>query len=238
MRFVNVSKSVCLVLIIGLCSCVKETPTSNTNNLPKDPVYKEYWLGEAKDYMYFKHGTWWVYKNMQNGKTDSVYVTLSKLDTTMIRGTETYSSHRIYTSETCRVVTKSMKYNKFYDWNSSSKNPDATSVSGQGFSFYRNKSAPGGFVQPCFHTPFIDNLRNDVPLINNDTTLIIGTTTYQNVKIFRPIQDDTYPDILNENSALIINYSQIYYAKNIGIIKYEIPELGASIELVNSNIVQ
>jgi hypothetical protein len=238
MKFVNVTKSVCLVLMIGLYGCVKETPSIKTNNMPKDPIFKEYWLGESKDYMYFKKGTWWVYKNMQNGKTDSVYVTLSKLDTSVVKGTESYSKHRTYTIEHANMVTKSTRFNKFYDWYSRQQNPDGTNIASNSTSWVRNKSAPGGHVQPCFHTPFTLNLRSDMPLLNNDTSLILFGKTYNNVKLFKLPQDRTYPDLLDEEPSNSNFYMYIYYAPGFGIIKYEEPPENKSIELVRSNIVQ
>jgi hypothetical protein len=223
-----------LVLLLGAC---KETKTMEPEPAP-DPIFKEYWLGEAKDYMYFKKGTWWVYKNMQNGKTDSVYVTLSTLDTFTIKGIYDHSRHRTYKIESCRIVTKSLKHNKFYDWYNRQKNPDATSLSSNGTSWVRNKSNPGGFVQPCFHTPFRLNLRSDMPLLNNDTTLILNSKEYKNVKIFKLLRDNTYLDLLDEDPTNSNFYTLIYYAPNYGIIKYEEPKENKSIELLKSKILQ
>ena len=229
-----------VLVVIGVGSCCKDKNPNVPGCQKEKPLpdeHHEYWLGEAKDYMYFKHGTWWVYKNMQNGKTDSVYVTLSKLDTTTIRGTETYSSHRIYTSETCRIVTKSQRYNEFYDWHRNSPNPDATNVSSGGTVWQRSKS-PGGSWEVGFHTPFTLGLRTDAILLNKDTSLNLSGKIYSNVKIFRIKRDDTYPHLLDEIGSNGNFHMHIYYAPGYGIIKYEEPLESKSIELIRSNIIQ
>lgn len=233
-RTYNIILLLLVSTILAAVSCCKEPIVPKEPN----PVYEEYWLGEAKDYMYFKPGTWWVYKNMQNDKTDSIYVTFSRLDTSIIKGTESYSKHRTIQTETTNVVTYSSRYRKRYDWYNRQKNPNTTNLPSQTTNWVRNKSNPGGYVQPCFHTPFTLKLRSDVPLLNNDTTLILNSKEYRNVKIFKLVRDNTYMDILFDDPTYVVTSTLMYYAPNYGIIKAEIPSRNMQIELQKSYIIQ
>ncbi len=57
------------LLLLG-SSCEDNNPPK-----PKDPVTIVYTMGEVKDYMLFKKGTYWVYENDKTGTIDSQWVT-------------------------------------------------------------------------------------------------------------------------------------------------------------------
>lgn len=96
------------ISILALSGCCKD----KRNDIPGkqcDPRPNEishFWLGEAKDYMYFKPGTWWVYKNTNTGMIDTIQVYSSSLDTFTVKGREDYSYHRIFIYESAVVRLK------------------------------------------------------------------------------------------------------------------------------------
>ena len=73
------------VAILALNQCKKH---------PKDPITIEYKLGEIKDYMFFKRGTYWVYEHSITGQIDSQYVTSAAISRYTSKGREDYSKHK------------------------------------------------------------------------------------------------------------------------------------------------
>ncbi len=82
----------CLILLIihGCCRDQRRDISGKQCELRPDE-YSYFWLGEAKDYMYFRTGTWWVYKNTNTGLLDTISVISSSLDTSVIKGSEDHS---------------------------------------------------------------------------------------------------------------------------------------------------
>ena len=79
---------VATVLLLFGNSCEDNNPPK-----PKDPVTIVYTLGEVKDYILFKKGTYWIYENDKTGTIDSQWVSGSTLGKYTQTGNEDYSKH-------------------------------------------------------------------------------------------------------------------------------------------------
>ena len=79
---------VATVLLLFGNSCEERNPPK-----PKDPVTIVYTMGEVKDYMLSKKGTYWIYENDKTGTIDSQWVTGSTIGQYTQTGNEDYSQH-------------------------------------------------------------------------------------------------------------------------------------------------
>jgi hypothetical protein len=77
--------AICLPLLLVMGACKPDKT--------KDPITITYKLGEVKDYMVFKPGTYWVYQNDITGEIDSQWVTSCQVGEYSQKGTEEYSRH-------------------------------------------------------------------------------------------------------------------------------------------------
>jgi len=226
-----------LVAFICLMGCKDKDPTrpGRQRKAPPHETY-EIWMGEAKDYLYFKTGSVWVYKNMQSSVLDTLVCTLSKYDTVTVTGNKGF---RTVTYDYLRVVTKSNKSGILYDLYSRGKNPDI--VPSTSISFEKDK-IPGGYGTPCFNFPFqispgSTNL-NSLNQIAKDSSVTVNGINYSNVQVFQYGQDNTYPDILDPNPNNNNFYMLCFYATGYGMIKYAEPLQNRSIELVEHHLIQ
>lgn len=64
-----------ILIALSIASCKDDEP-----NTPSDPCTTCQSVMEAKDYFYFKMGSWWVYEEETSHERDSMYVTLSEND--------------------------------------------------------------------------------------------------------------------------------------------------------------
>ena len=92
-----------LIAISALHSCKPEPPDPQ----PTDLGF--FGLGEAKDYVYFKKGTWWVYQNTRTGQLDTIVVYNSILDTS-----ERISKKWKYIDEVFAVDSRSISTAHYY----------------------------------------------------------------------------------------------------------------------------
>lgn len=234
---------ICLLLVsIEFISCCTDKRNDIPNNQcnPSPDEHYFYALGESKEYMYFKEGTWWVYKNTITNELDTIKVYQSLMDTIVVKGSQDYSYQRIYTCETAIVRTQSKKYPYNYYWYSRVDNPD---VGGPPPSpLIENavwvKTRSEGYTSPCFVTPSNLHSRSDIDLISKDTSVLIESILYANVQVFRVKKSNAFFDVLDKEPYNSENYSELYYSKNFGLIKQTKFDSKFSIILVNSNIIQ
>lgn len=92
-----------LMAITALHSCKPEPPDPPPNDLGF------FGLGEAKDYVYFKKGTWWVYQNTRTKGYDTIVVYNSILDTS-----ERVSKKWKYVDEVFAVDSRSLSNGHYY----------------------------------------------------------------------------------------------------------------------------
>jgi hypothetical protein len=197
---------------------------------PKPENLGFYSLGETKDYLLFKQGSYWVYENTLNKELDSMVLTYCHLDTIHEKGKK-----REYDFEVIDYRIVSHRDNAFYIYSCYGPNPESTDFyfgwtficeRYHGFrdSFYGNSSGSGSAVQ--FYYPFDkDRVRGSMSgakttFIERFDSMIVRSKTYYKIVTFSVNPDYTFPypnmDVGNYSS------SKYYWAKNIGIIKIEI----------------
>ena len=217
-----------LIAITALHSCKPEPPDPP----PTDLGF--FGLGEAKDYVYFKKGTWWVYQNTRTGKYDTIVVYNNILDTS-----ERISKKWKYIDEVFAVDSKSLSTGHHYHFYERYGPVDVINQP-------RNLIIPNlerrepfeGDIKP-FYYPFNDEIA-DYCLTLRDTMIINGYA-YKNVAIFYLIYDDIEPVPLSRKAA------KYYWAKNYGLVRKDLFEsqfqgdtstLYHSWKLINSYIIQ
>lgn len=191
----------------------------------KDPVTIEYKLGDCKNYMYFKVGTYWVYQNDVTNEIDSQWVSFSTIDQSTQHGDEDYSKHITLIQETLWTFIASNfvdgwgRQNKFEIY-TSGQNVNAYPYPTSAYQFEKSKkNSSSSHSNTVYYQPL-----NLCPKKNcfyyYDTTLTnysLNGFTYDTVRVFRVNGDAVF----QESNQLTIGggKSDYYYAKNIGLIK-------------------
>jgi len=230
-----------LTLIILLLNVLAATYSCGPE--PIEPIKKTELgflpLGEVKDYVFFKPGTWWVYKNTRTGEYDSILVTYSLLDTI-----EQNSEWRHFTNEVFDVESKSLTNGYSYSLymrSLSAEGPDFTWLCAP--TLERGNPYEGD-IDP-FYYPF-DRLKNkkgdyEAYCLTVKDTMTINYKMYKDVAIFYIKSNGTEPLPLKHKPE------KYYWAKNYGIIKKELFDskfwgdtsiIYHSWQLINSNIIQ
>jgi len=211
----------------------------NCNPDPPDPPPKDLGflgLGEAKDYVYFKKGTWWVYKNTRTGLYDTIEVYFNLLDTLAEK-----SDKWRFTNELFSVKSKSLTTGHFYNFYQRSAAVDVL-------------TEPTGFITPNlarrepfegdiipFYYPFVKPHYGYNFCVNIKDTMNINGQVYPDVAVFYIKQDALEPDPLNGKPA------KYYWARHYGLVQKDLFDsqfygdtgtLFHSWKIVNSNIIQ
>lgn len=212
----------------SLQSCKPDTPDPG----PKDLGF--FGLGEAKDYVYFKPGTWWVYENTRTGLRDSIVVTYSILDTL-----EQANNKWRFTNEVFSVRSKSMTDGYNYKLIQIEQTVESIDEPKNFIIPTLERSNPyEGEIEP-FYYPF-DNYKNGYFLTKKDT-MIINNKIYHDVAVFYLVRDAIEPVPRNGKPA------KYYWAKKYGLVRKDLFEsqfqgdtstLYHSWQLINSNIIQ
>ncbi len=196
-------------------------------------------LGEVKDYVFFKPGTWWVYKNTRTGEYDSILVTYSLLDTI-----EQNSEWRHFTNEVFDVESKSLTngYNySLYVRVLSAEGPDFKWLC---LPTLERNNPYEGEIDP-FYYPFdlIKNKNGDYEAycLTVKDTMTINNKMYKDIAVFY-IKRDVIEPLPHEGNA-----AKFYWAKNYGLVRKDLFDskfqgdtsiLYHSWQIINSNIIQ
>ncbi|MBL7812716.1 MAG: hypothetical protein JNL57_10875 [Bacteroidetes bacterium] len=192
---------------------------------PKDPVTIIYKLGEVKDYMYFKKGTWWVYEHDKTHELDSQYVTSAYIGTSITQGREEWSSHITLQQEVMSMRIRSnfvdgWGSNNYFDIYTTGIQVDAYPYPNSVYSIKRTKfpnilmSSVTGIV---YRWPYTADKRfsayQDSVLINYS----LNGSTYDTVRVF----DVTAGECVMQEPSLRTyeGSAKCYYAKNVGLIR-------------------
>lgn len=193
-------------------------------------VYGPYTLGEGKDYLNFKPGSWWVYHHNWNGP----------YDTLMLKGisirSRTFEGKNKITKEMVNMLIYSTTTKYEYEYYSSGANPNAIPKYLENVNFItlihgKSKSGDYNGETISFFYPFDSNKRSSMGVgettyIGMDSTLILNGIEFKDVRKFQQTQDPCWD-----------GYTVIYYwAKNIGLIKKEKPKTGECWELINYHV--
>lgn len=202
-----------LLLLAFFYSCRKY-------NTPPQVDLGHFSLDTIKPYLYFKPGSWWVYKNDSTGEIDSQVMIASELKTVSAS-----SSKRKYTFEVINTVAKSMTNNYFYDLTGRTPNPDIVNFNfGELWERSRHKSGDFDGINSIFKVPFVLNkdfgsasercfYRGKLP------TLTLNGFTFYEVLKFEVQGDASWPD--SKIPTFDNGTSTYYWAKNVGLVMIE-----------------
>ena len=230
-----------LILLIGMFLVSLSLLNCNPDKPDPGPTDLGFFaLGEAKDYVYFKPGTWWVYENTRTGLRDSIVVTYSLLDTLEATSKKWHIKEELF-----YVKSHSLSTGHYYDFY---ERQGAVEITAQPKGYIiptleRNQPYEGE-IDP-FYYPFdiFKGKNGDYEafcLTVKDTILIKGKV-YDNVAVFFIKRDVIEPSPKNGKPA------KYYWAKNYGLIKKDLFDskfpgdtsvLYHSWKLINSNIIQ
>ena len=194
-------------------------------------------LGEVKDYVFFKPGTWWVYKNTRTGEYDSIIVTYSLLDTI-----EQNSSRWHFTNEVFDVESKSLTNGYQYSMYMRSLGAEVIDFKWACHPIIERNNPYEGESR-AFYYPF--NLYekfsgNEPNCLTVKDTMTINSKVYKDVAVFFIKRDVIEPLPLEGNAA------KYYWARNYGLIRKDMYDsqyqgdtsiLYHSWQLINSNII-
>ncbi len=209
-----------LLLIVILSTCrKKESPPSPPENLGF------FSLGEAKDYLLFKPGTWWVYKNTYTNESDSMVLTYCFLDTSHAESTIRYFDY-----ENIAFSIKSHRDNATYNTAGRDWNPEVTHFNaGWGIECtrlggYYSSHFSGSGISTQFYYPFDKSKRGngvyETTFSERKDSLIVLGKTYYDIAVFSVTGDDAFPYPNIFFGVIAIN-NIYYWAKNYGLVKIE-----------------
>ena len=218
-RLKNFIVALTILALLGLGACKPEKP--------KDPITITYKLGEVKDYMYFKPGTWWVYEHDKTHERDSQYVTSCDYSVSTQTGREEWSKHITLQQETLSMRIRSNfkdgwgGYN-FFDIYTTGQNVNAFPYPKRAYQFERSKisSVFANSSTTAFYHPF--DLCSDKKqcFYYMDTTLVnhtINNYTFDTVRVFAVSYGAAVmqtPFVPTQDAS-----AKCYYAKGYGLVK-------------------
>jgi len=206
-----------------------------------DPPAKDlgfFSLGEAKDYVFFKPGTWWVYQNTRTGLKDSINVQYSILDTL-----ESSGKKWRFLDEVFYVQSKSSSTGHYYFFYQRKGTAAVTEPVKKVLPLLERRDPFEGDIN-CFYFPFdaYPNQSGSVSIfLNKQDTMVMNGKIFKDVAIFYLTNDNTEPEPLKRNPA------KYYWAKNYGLIRKDLfdgkfmgdtSKLYYSWKLINSKIIQ
>ncbi len=225
-----------LMLCIG---CTKE------NTSPPKPEYIGLiGLEEAKDYLYFKSGSFWVYKNSHSNELDTIVLTNSNISISEFRNTNTinpdpYEFDSEYLTYNSYSLRDSATYNTYCSNGGISSNaPGFYKI----FEFQCErkggyfKNTPFNKESTIFFYPFYTSEHNRISnatCLGKIDSVSLNSKTYYEVVSFSVEQDVAY---LYPNFYVFNHGTSIYHwAKNIGLIKIEHQSYDRNMNVIKFN---
>jgi hypothetical protein len=199
------------------CKCNEEWGVKVSDCTPKH--YGPYYLGEVKDYLYFKKGSWWVYKNNLSGETDSIYTVYC--DTFMINSTGDHYKWLSMSYSDIGFRLRSDKYDVNYIYSHGVVYPDVTGYTGGiGYTMDKTSNFPTiSRVSTPFTYPFkVDNRNLFQELIPSMT---IQGKTYNDVAVFQVWSDETVQLPTLTFGFMADAPTKYYWAKGVGLVMIE-----------------
>ncbi len=221
------------ILILGLIilqSGCKKEPKPN-------PIYHKLRMNEAKDYIWAKPGSYWIYKNTKTNELDTWSCNGFYYDSFIVKGTEDYARHITLDFDYLRTSKHSTYYNWIYDDKTTTFIPETFKT----YFFGIDRTCKSGLISP-YHYPYYFDLFSGsgssiTSYLGMDTILNIQNKIYNNIVKFKIIPDDIwYPD---DYLGPIKYPNAIYYwAKDVGLVKRENLTENFSWELIEYNIIK
>ena len=220
--------------------CKDKDPTKPgyQRKAPK-PEYYTFRMTEVKDYVWFKPGSYWIYKNTKNNLLDTVTCTGFYYDSVTIKGTYDYSKHITLNYDRLEITTYSSHYKWYYrDW-SGNTTPDAPNFKKN--RFLMDRTCPSGLLVPFFYPLDIGGFSGTgssvTQLKSVEETLNIENEMYFKVAQFEIDSDDIW---YSDTTSNLIRYpkTRYYWAKNVGLVKRENVSENYSWELIEHHIIK
>ncbi len=216
-------------MLFTIIQCSKTTPINNPTNVSCDSANTVLIPADMKARFYFKEGTYWVYKNIDNSEIDSMWVWDGEnIISTVNPKWYTMGLNKCYESFSYLVKNKIFDGNNYY--------------SGIGITIHPED----GLIRPnelfeITETSPLNNFRGDFRIQIRGNTYQTQTEaeilfedsiiTVDNIK-FKDILNLKYPSITNDI------YSNMYYAMNIGLVKFIRSNDNSTWELIRYNVNQ
>ncbi len=221
-----------LMILFIICTstqCRKTPPTESS--ISCDSVNSVYIPEDMKARFYFKEGTYWIYKNINTGETDSVWVYISNNGIgTVNRKVYSYGWNKCY--EVFFYQTYNKKYFNqgiYYEQIGISLYPkDGNNLTNEIFEI--QQLSPATNYRGSYHIYVEGNE------YFNDQGAVI-----QNLDSIITSENSVYKDILNIYYPFGTTrdiYNNMYYSKNIGLIKFELSSDNSVWELIRFHIIQ
>lgn len=202
---------------LWLSGCREETP--------KDPITITYGLDDAKNYMCFNKGSYWVYEHDITKEMDSQWVQYLAIGQSIQKGREEWSKHITLVQETFYMDVRSNfidGHGNLSRWTirSSGQRVDAFPYPDRAYVFDKHKDEIGdkgidGTVE-VFGNPYYTSDKKVVYQIKLLTNYTLNNMTFDTVRVFR---------IGNDYVMQQCKYycrggkSDYYYAKGVGLIR-------------------
>lgn len=225
-----------LVIIVSqfmFHSCVDDDVPPKSN---EGIIFGPYYLNEAKDYIHFKRGTWWVYENSNTGQRDSVVVFDESIDTVTYKG----GNNKIIREQTSyKAFSHRDKYNYTYYLPLTpfpsiySKTKPYVPSWGYRLSQSKQGDVNGSYL---FYYPWDIDKPSDFRLDTTYASYHLNGKEYKNVLVFWIKRDFTFPTVDGPNYIGV--RSRYYYAPKVGVIYKEDLTNNKHWELVKSRILQ
>jgi hypothetical protein len=221
----QISLTTFLVGFLYLASCNKQNNIHTPTRLKCESSNTVYLPTDIRSRFYFKVGTWWAYKNLNNTEIDTVKVT--RLDRYIQQpSAEQWGNVPNKCYEWIRVAYHPLKY---FDY--------TTFVD-----FIRPKPAMDSTKEEYLITDdynYYNQILTSYKFRYNGLNLLKGQDSgYFEIINSMQIESKIYTDIIKYNTRSQYDYiTEAYYAKDYGIIKMTRLD-GTSWELINSNIIK
>jgi hypothetical protein len=186
---------------------------------------------DMKAYWDFRPGSYWIYKDSVSGAIDSVYVT-NRVNNTG-DGILNYNKENIIYEYLQVDMHSSLDGYDYQYWIN-------TQAGGKGYDdynvVYATKAKPGDFVDT--HNNFV------YPLIIGNHTYNFYGTSETDTCIINSLYNNYlgYNDVVEMintlNSFEHYKHTKSFYAKNIGLVRYEVPDSNKYRQLIDYYIVQ
>jgi hypothetical protein len=191
-----------------------------------DKTYGPYTLGEARDYLDFKPGSWWVYQNNKSGLYDTLVLKSISIRSQSFTGKNTVIKDMV----NMLIYSTTTKYE--YKYYSCGANPDAKKeylTNANTICLIHGKSKPGDYQgeTESFFYPFDSSYVGWYSHYKGvDSTYNLKGVDYSMVRKFYIAHDYTWDNWW-------VNY---YWAKDVGLIRRENIKLDESWDLINYRV--
>ncbi|MFZ4799806.1 MAG: hypothetical protein ACOYMA_20105 [Bacteroidia bacterium] len=211
--------------------CSKTPPGSNnTPTIACDSTNTVLIPEDMKARFYFKQGTYWIYKNIDNGEIDSMWVYISNNGIGPIsKKVHAFGWNKCYESFSYEMHNKTYSVNNYYiNYGISLYPKDGNNLNNELFEI--QQLSPLNNYKGSYHI-YVEgvNYSNQQGADINYLDSIVNDEK----KIFKNVLNIYYP---NGTSSDI--YSNMYYVKNIGLVKFVRSNDNSTWELIRYKINQ